>query len=328
MSKVTIRDVAKLAGVSISTVSRVVAEKGLVNQETVEKVREAIEKTGYQPNYIARALATKSTDTIGVIVDRSPALSLRNSYFVEVLEAIATELAKNDKDMLVVFSEDNNLENRKVKKLINSKKIDGFIKLSVLKDDKTIGFLSESKTPTVVIGSPEIEDGIISIDNDNIQSMKNVVQYHIDKGRNKIAFVGGNLSYIVSAHRKEGYRLALEENGIEYDEDLVFCTEFTIEDGYNIAQELLNRKIDAVACTDDLIAVGIANRYSENKQKIAISGFNNTYYSMNTKIPITTVDINVRELGKKSVELLMDFIQNGTIIDKSFIETKIIIREQ
>lgn len=124
-AKITIRDIANLANVSVSTVSRVISNSAGVDPKKITKVHEAIEMTGYQPNYTARALATKSTNTIGVIIDTTPKLSLSNSYFIEVLEAIASELSVNDKDMLLIFANDfsNSDEYSKIRRLINSKKL-------------------------------------------------------------------------------------------------------------------------------------------------------------------------------------------------------------
>ena len=113
--KVTIRDIAYLSGVSISTVSRVVSGKTNVNEETRKAVLDAIEKTGYEPNYTARALATRSADTIGVIIDRVPSKGLNNTFFIESIQSIATSLNKYNKDMLLVFSSsDKSDEDRKV----------------------------------------------------------------------------------------------------------------------------------------------------------------------------------------------------------------------
>lgn len=329
MKKVTIRDVASIAGVSISTVSRVIAGKNLVNPATVLKVQEAIEQTGFQPNYTARALATKSTDTIGVIIDRAPALSLKNSYFVNILESIATELSKYEKDMLLLFADEkeNHREDERVRRLINSKKIDGVIKLSVKKDDKTIRFLQESETPTVVIGSPDDQRGIICVDNDNVKAMKSVIEYLINQGNKKIAYVGGNFDYIVSQKRKLGYELAMSEHKLPFGESDIYFTDFTIDSGYEIAKDLLHKDYDAIACTDDLIAVGIANRYLEEGKTINLSGFNNTYYAAFSKLPITTVDINVNELGFEAVEQLINKLNNNHYASNSFIETNIITRE-
>lgn len=325
--KITIKDIAQLAGVSTSTVSRVLSDKSLVNKKTAQKVKDAIEKMGYQPNYTARALATSMTNTIAVVIDRTPELSLSNMYFIEVLEAIANQLSNYEKDMLLVFSDedDDHTEDRKIKRLIKSQKIDGVIKLSALKDDKTLQFLKNSSTPTVVIGNPEDKD-IMYVDNDNIKSMQQVLNYLISKGNKKIAFVGGSEDYIVTRDREIGYKSALDSHGLAYKRDDFYFTEFTISSGYKLTDLLLEKQYDAIACTDDLIAVGITKRLVEMNQKLDITGFNNTYYAQMSKIPISTVDINAKKLGENAVKLLIAALKGESVENHIIVETNLIKR--
>ena len=254
--KVTIRDIAYLSGVSISTVSRVVSGKANVNEETRKAVQDAIEKTGYEPNYTARALATKNADTIGVIIDRVPSKGLNNTFFIESIQSIATNLNKYNKDMLLVFSStDKSDEDEKVKKLIQSNKVDGIIKLSVQKNDKTLQYLSETETPTVLVGRSNLKN-IISVNNDNVEAMREGVEYLISKGLIKIAF-------------------------------------------------------------------GISKKYTEVGKYIEILTFNNSYLANFSDIPFNSVDINAKELGRQSVELLLN---NNKNIREMLVETNLIIR--
>ncbi|MFM1538738.1 LacI family DNA-binding transcriptional regulator [Helcococcus bovis] len=321
--KVTIRDVAYLAGVSISTVSRVVSNKVNVNEATRQKVQRAIDKTGYEPNYTARALATKNTDTIAVIIDRTPSKGFGNSFFLDILDAIATRLNFYSKDMLLVFSDGkNSTEYSKVKSLIQSNKIDGVIKLSVQKNDKTIEYLKESGKPTVVVGRPDSKN-ILSVNNDNSKAMQNAVNFLIKKGAKKTAFVGGNKEYIVTIDRQEGFETALKKHMIKYTHKDIFYTDFSIDAGYEIADKLIEKNYDSVACTDDLIAYGIAKRYNELGRFIKIISFNNTYLSKISNLPFSSVDINAKLLGKEAVDLMMnpEYSKKHTLVD-----TKLIVR--
>lgn len=320
--KVTIRDVAYLAGVSISTVSRVVSNKVNVNEVTRQKVQRAIDKTGYEPNYTARALATQNTDTIAVIIDRSPTLSLGNSFFIDALDAISTKLNEFNKDILLVFSESNfSDEHSKVKKLIQSNKIDGVIKLSVHKNDETLKYLVSTSTPTVVIGRPDEE--VLYVNNDNALAMKQATEYLISQKGKKIAFVGGNSELVVTVDRERGFSDALDNANIYYDDSYIHYEGFTIDSGYKIADTLIENNFDSVACTDDLIAYGIAKRYNEKGEKIRIISFNNTFLSELSPIPISSVDVNAKKLGEEAVELLL--CENGNK-QHSIIDTNIIIR--
>lgn len=322
-NKVTIKDIAYLSGVSTSTVSRVISGKANVNIETKKKVESVINKTGYAPNYTAIALATKTTNTIAVILDRTPTQSFSNSFYIEVLDSIATELNKAEKDLILVFSSPQKYnEDLKVKRLIQSNKIDGVIKLSVQKNDKTLKYLLESHTPTVVIGRVE-DNNILSVDNDNIEAMRKGVDYLIKNGAKKIAFVAGKKDLTVTIDRLEGYKKALKENNIICDEKNIYYTDFDIEKAYVDSNHLIDKNYDAIASTDDLVTYGIAKRFQELNQFTKFLSFNNTLLSNITPFPTTIVDINVKELGKKAVQLLL---KDNINENKYIVNTNLIIR--
>lgn len=321
--KVTIRDIAYLSGVSISTVSRVVSGKSNVNKATRQKVEEVINQTGYEPNYTARALATKNTNTIAVIIDRSPTQSFGNSFFIDVLDSIATNLNSRDKDMILVFSSPNKFDgDLKVKQLIQSNKIDGVIKLSVQKNDKTLKYLMDSSTPTVIIGSSD-EFDVLSVNNNNIQAMRQGANHLLTDGFKKIAFVAGQPDLTVTIDRLMGYKLAMQDHKMPVHESDIYYTNFDIEDSYKIADKLMNKGYDAIATTDDLIAYGIARRFKETGRTCNILTFNNSLLTSLSSLPLTIIDINVKDLGKKSVDLLLDENPSDRQIT---VETKLITR--
>lgn len=320
-SKVTIKDIAYLSGVSISTVSRVVSGKKNVNEITRKKVQDVIKKTGYEPNYTARALATKNTNTIAVVLDRSPKQSFRNSFYIEALEAISYELNLHGKDMLLVFSSNNiKKEDNKVKQLIQTNKIDGVIKLSVHQEDQTLQYLVETSTPTVIIGRHDNKN-ILSVNNNNVEAMEMAVDELINKGNKKIALVTGNKDLTVTIDRMEGYKKSLLRNNLTFSKDDFYSVNFDIDDAYNIADEIFKKDYDAIATTDDLIAFGISKRAKEVNKIYDILTFNNTLLAELSELPLIIVDINPAEIGKKSVELLLD---TAPIEKQVIVNTKII----
>lgn len=322
--RVTIRDVAALAGVSISTVSRVVAGSDLVKESTVQRVQAAIKETGYRPNYSAQSLVKSSTNTIAVLVDRSPSSSLGNSYFVDILDAIATELDSYDKDLLLAFTGKKN-EDEQIRKLVESNKIDGVIKLSVIKNDKSLRYLEKTLIPTVIVGNPG-KDSLFFVDNDNQKAMYDACSYLIRKGKKRIAFIGGGKEYMVTSDRQAGYEKAMSDNGLFYQEEDFYYTDFSIDGGYEIGEEILEKSYDALACTDDLIAIGILQKAYEQNVKIPAIGFNNSDLGKMFHDSLSTIDIQVKELGKAAVRLLFnqDFLKEKT--KNIIVETKLIER--
>lgn len=320
-SKVTIKDIAYLSGVSISTVSRVVSGKKNVNEITRKKVQDVIKKTGYEPNYTARALATKNTNTIAVVLDRTPKQSFTNSFYIEALEAISYELNLHGKDMLLVFSSnDIKSEDNKVKQLIQTNKIDGVIKLSVHQEDQTLQYLVETSTPTVIIGRHDNKN-ILSVNNNNVEAMEMAVDELINKGNKKIAIVTGNKDLTVTIDRIEGYKKSLLKNNLTFSKDDIYSVNFDIDDAYNIADEIFKKDYDAIATTDDLIAFGISKRAKEVNKIYDILTFNNTLLAELSELPLIIVDINPAEIGRKSVELLLD---TAPIEKQVIVNTKII----
>lgn len=323
MKKVTIKDVAKHAGVSPSTVSRVVSKKGKIGAKTTDRVYESIRLLGYVPNYNARSLVNNSTDTIAVVVDRSPK-SLDNAYFSDVLKSIATELSIYEKEILLIFSEMNVDERDKIKNLVEANRIDGVIKLSVMKDDLTVDYLSENQIPAVVIGNPENKGKILWVDNDNEHAMYEVVTNLIDDGKTNLCFVGGSPKFIVTRDRLSGFKKALAKNGLDFNESQVYHVDFSEEDAYRNADKIINENYDAIVCTDDLIALGILRRATDKDKKIYITGFNNSREANWSSSSIPTVDIRTDKLGKWAVRLLMGRIDGDLTVTNKIVKTKFI----
>lgn len=321
--KVTIKDVAKHAGVSASTVSRVVSKKGKISEETTRKVFESIEYLGYVPNYTARSLVNSNTDTIAVAVDRSPR-SLNNSYFTEVLQAIANELSIYNKELLLIFSEYNNEERDRIKTLVESNRIDGVIKLSVREDDLTVDYLSDNQIPAVIIGNPEKKSKILWVDNDNEQAMYEVVNALLSEGKKNLCFVGGAKKFIVTRDRLKGFKKANLEYGIKVSDSDIYQVEFSEEDAYKHAEKIIEKNYDAIVCTDDSIALGIQRKALDQGKSLVITGFNNSREVQFSANPIPTVDIKIDKLGKWAVKLLISKINGDETVTNKIIKTEFI----
>lgn len=256
-----------------------------------------------------------------MVLDRSPKQSFTNSFYIEALEAISYELNLHGKDMLLVFSSNNiKKEDNKVKQLIQTNKIDGVIKLSVHQEDQTLQYLVETSTPTVIIGRHDNKN-ILSVDNNNVEAMEMAVDELINKGNKKIALVTGNKDLTVTIDRMEGYKKSLLRNNLTFSKDDFYSVNFDIDDAYNIADEIFKKDYDAIATTDDLIAFGISKRAKEVNKIYDILTFNNTLLAELSELPLIIVDINPAEIGKKSVELLLD---TAPIEKQVIVNTKII----
>lgn len=320
MKKVTIKDVAKKANVSPSTVSRVISDSPKISRETKERVIDCMDQLGYYPNKIARSLASNKSQTLGIIMPSRGEDVFLNPFFPQVLSGIVKEAASRDYDILISSGLEKKSEIEIIEKIINSSKVDGIIIMTSRIKDENIKYLKRNGFPFVLIGSQidgEINNSINNIDNDNYMASYELTKHLISLGKSKIAMIGGDRDLVVTRRRIEGYKKALRDSKIKYRKEYLFTGEFTEEVGYRYGEKILktNPRPDGIVVTDDLVAFG-AIRFLENNsinipEDIAIGSFNNSFLSRNSNKPFTSIDINPCELGRGAVEILIKSINQG-----------------
>ncbi|WP_160678434.1 LacI family DNA-binding transcriptional regulator [Clostridium sp. C8-1-8] len=328
---VTIKDVAREANVSPSTVSRVLAGNPRISDETKERVMETVKRLNYHPNVIARSLANNVTKILGLILPSGEEDLFRNPFFIQVMTGISIYAQKMGYSIVYTFSKNEEEEISFLANYINSKMVDGMLLLTTRSEDKCVEYLSERNFPFVIVGRPETAENILWVDNDNKRAMYDVTKRLIDKGHKDIAFIGGPSERTMSKDRLSGYKEALSEANIEFDENLIMqMGDFTETDGYEACSTIINfKKPSAIVTTDDLLAFGVSRRLKEEKIKdIWLVGFNNIPLSEYQNPPLSTVDINAKKLGYYAAKLLIDRLQQKEEeLDHYIIETKFVERE-
>lgn len=331
MSKVTIKEVAKEAGVATSTVSRVLSNNPKISEETKAKVNEAVERLNYKPNAIARSLANNKTKILGVVLPSEADDLLTNPFFINAMKGMSIYAQNKNYYITYVFAKDGKNEFESIKEITNTNLIEGIILLRVNENDESIKFLNTIGFPFVAIGRPEKTEDVLWVDNDNFQAMYNVVNRLIQKGHKKIGFIGAIKTLNMSKDRLKGYKMALEVNGLNYDEELVIHKQFFKENtGYAGAEELLSKhEVTAIVTTDDLLAFGVSQLLNEKRlEKISLVGFNNIQLSKYQTPPLASVDINADELGYYAAKLLIEKLENEDIVNTHYIvNTEFIERE-
>lgn len=327
--RVTINEVAKEAGVSLSTVSRVLHNNSKITEETKNKVNEAIEKLGYHPNAIASSLAGKPTKTIGIVIPNNSDELFKNTFFINAMRGISIYSQKKGYFLMYSFSNDADEEIKFIKTYIRSGWVSGIVLLSSFENDKCIDYLQSQNFPFVIVGSPNNDVNINWVDNDNIKAMYNVVELLINKGKQNIAFIGGSQNMRVTKDRFIGYQNALDKHGLKTNDNRhYFFNDFSESNGYETMLELLkNENIDAVVTTDDLFSFGVIKALNEkNRLDIMVTGFNNTPRSTYIKPTLTTVEINADILGENAASLLINNLEDknskasGILIDSELLE--------
>ncbi len=315
----TIKDVAKDAGVSPSTVSRVINSNPKISKETSRKVRESMKKIGYYPNSIAQSLVNQKTDTIGLVMPYSPEEAFADPFYAEILRGIGGVAQKKGYSLLLITSNGSEEEFEASIKAVKGKRVDGLLILRSRKDDILVKELKKLKFPYMIIGRPEDEDNNYWVNNDNLKSSSSLVEYLIKLGHKRIGLITGSKEYIVYQDRIEGYKSALKNNGIDYKAEYVIETTRVLETNKEVTKKLIkaNQELTAIFAVDDMMAYGAILAIKELNMKvpddISIVGFNNDLLSRLINPSLTTVDINTHQLGSTATENLIKIINNNSL---------------
>jgi DNA-binding LacI/PurR family transcriptional regulator len=316
---VTIKDVAKLANVAPSTVSRVIANNPRISEETKIKVRDAMAYLGYYPNVIARSLANRSTQAIGIVMPNSTEKALQNPFFPEVIRGISKKA--HEKKYALYMSTGNSEQEiyEATIGMVQGRRVDGIILLYSRVDDKIMTYLFEQNFPFTVVGKPYSNAEMIShIDNDNYRAAKDLTQYLIQKGHERIAFIGGSLNLVVTTDRLLGYENALRISNLPLRNEYIVHDEFLKEGGRDAVNSLiaLREPPTALVVADDLMALGVLSMLSDKgisvPDEISVVSFNNVALAELAHPSLTSVDINIFKLGYEAADCLLCIVENPT----------------
>lgn len=309
---VTIKDVAKIAKVSPSTVSRVIADNPKISEPTKKRVFAAMQELNYQPNLIARSLANNKTYTLGLVIPAKDRAFFNNPFFIDAMRGLSLYAQEKGYFILYNYCVKQEDELQTIKRFIQSKWVDGVILMAPRLKDTSIRYLKKAAHPFVVIGRPEEDrETCFWVDNDNEKAMFDVVTTLIKKGKKRIAYIGGEQQYTVYRHRLRGYKKALTDQGIQVDQDLIIENDPTQDMAYLASKDLLNTtRPDAIVATDDFIAFGVRQALDDyGIHSTALVGFNNTTLASYQKPTLSSVNIQADILGEKAAKLLIDVIE-------------------
>lgn len=327
---ITIKDIARIAGVSHTTVSRALNNNPIIKKETREKIQAIAEELNYVPNPNARNLVMQKSYTIGLFFSSIDA-GTSSSFLVDVLKAVNHVL--DDQYNVVV----RGIDSIKDLDAIVSQRFDGIIVMSQSdEDNQFIYHVKQMKIPLVVLNRP-IEDPTISnvIDNDRL-GVKEAIDYAISLGHRKIAIIEGQKGFRSALERKEGYLDSLKANQLTINPDYMKQGDYSIESGFSKMNELIDlpehSRPTLVFCSNDDMAMGAINAcYQRNiriPNDISLLGFDNLVFSRYTTPPLTTVGRPIYEISTKGTELLLHLIEHpDTSAEQIVVNTEFIKRE-
>jgi LacI family transcriptional regulator len=317
----SIKDVAKEAGVSIATVSRVLNDVDVVNEETKKKVQEAIVKLGYRPNIVARSLKTQRTKTVGILIP-----DISSQFYPEIVRG--TEDVANIYDYnIILCNSDNDLEKEKeYLRVLREKMVDGVLYMSSSLEPQIVELIRELEITTVLVETTDKEKTFPSVTIDNKEAAYDAVSYLIKKGNRKIAYIGAHKDALNAvAVRYFGYEDALRENGIAIDESLVYFGETKADEGYMAINKILQHtdSIDAVFCASDELAMGVINSLREKginvPEEVDVIGFDNIHTSSLFYPKLTTVAQPMYDMGSVGMRMLIKLINKKTVDEKNYV---------
>lgn len=332
MNDLKLEDIAKLAGVSRSTVSRVVNENPNVSQKVRSRVLGIIQNTGYHPNAAARSLASQRSRMIGLVLPRTTSSFFTDPYFPHLTQGIAFACNNNDLT-LSLFLVGNREDEEKITPRISRRgMLDGILIQSGPLDDRLIHRLISSQVPCVVLGRPFITQSVNYIDVDNVSAAKLAVSHLLSLGYKRIGMITGSINSSVSIDRREGFNKALAEAGRDIDPALIAEGDFSEISGYNAMQTLLPSKPDAIFAQSDIMAIGAMRAVQQAgfqiPQDVAFVGFDDLPISSLINIKLTTIRQPITHFGIKAVDLLIDIIDNGIKPARRLIlDTELVIRD-
>ncbi len=312
---ITVKDVAKKAGVATSTVSRVINDHPSISEETKKKVRKVMEELGYTPNLAARNLGKQIASAIGVILPPLDSKErLGNPFYLETIETINEEARQSNMSVAVASARDFETLLENVKRMHSQKQVDGFILTYSDKFDPIILYLIEEKIPFTLIGQPYTqEEKVMYVDNDNQLLGKQATEYLIEKGHTKILFATNTTHENLYFERFFGYQKALMMANLPHFPAVAFES---AEDYTNFADILEQTQASALVVIDDLFAVRIIQLAQllgyQVPDDLSVISFNNSIFTTLTHPYLTSMDIDVASLGRIATQQLMAQLQEGS----------------
>jgi LacI family transcriptional regulator len=303
----TIREVAESAGVSSATVSHVINNTRFVSQETRQRVLAAMAALNYRPNALARSLRQGKTNTLGLVLPDSA-----NPFFAEISRSIEDEAFKKGYSVFLCNTELDMQRELFYVDVLSKKQVDGIIFVAAGDQADSLDFLLRQNMPVVMIDRdlPQVEvDAVLT---DNQLGGVLATRHLIELGHKRIACIAGPSSITPSAERIIGYRRALEEAGLSYDENLILRGDYHAQSGMQVTQTLLkmNPRPTALFALNDLMALGALRAAAEANCSVpgdlAVVGYDDLELAQFTNPSLTTIAQPKKEIGTQAVSLLVD----------------------
>lgn len=327
--KITIEEIAELAKVSKTTVSRVINNKPDVSSETRKIVMDIISQYDFKPNAYAKAISLNKSHTIGLIIPYEADFIFSNPFYVEVMRGVSTEINRRGYYLLICYPHDHNYVD-----IYKQKRVDGFILMSPGTLHKNIiESLDEVDAPFVSTSKISDEESMVYVDVDNYYGATLAIEHLISLGHRKIGFIG-KPTVTSAKDRLRGYKAVLDKYKIPFDENLVkISDDASIQSAYQVMSELLENhdKPTAVFLASDLMALGAMKAIKESGKSIpedvAIVGFDDIPLAEYTEPELTTVRQPSFQKGVTAARLLIQYLEKKKKPKSKILDVELIVRK-
>lgn len=306
----SIKDVAREAGVSIATVSRVLNDIDVVNEDTKKKVLDAIKKLGYRPNIVARSLKTQRTKTIGILIP-----DISSQFYPEIVRGAEDVSNIYDYNIILGNSDFDVEKEKEYLRVLKEKMVDGVIYMSSSLQDEILDLINELDLKTILVETKDKEGKLPSVTIDNIEAAYDATKYLIDKDLKNIAFVGLDKDEMNAwSDRYIGYEKAITESGEKLNEELIHLSGLKVKCGYEAAEKFIKSdyKVEGIICATDELAMGVINGLRDNgirvPEDVSVMGFNNNFVGEIFYPKLTTMNQPSYDMGSVAMRMLIKLL--------------------
>jgi DNA-binding LacI/PurR family transcriptional regulator len=315
----TIADIARLAKVSKSTVSRALNDSPLIKDETKERIRRIAREQNFRINVPARQLSLQQSRTVAYVTHAyyKEFFSMEDLFGLEIMGGISAGLHASGYDMLVVHV--NPRDTEWAHQYLDSGRVDGFILMTSSRKQAHIKALVEMGAPFIVWGIPMPNSSYCSVTGDNLTGGRLAAEYLLRSGRRRIAFLGGPSAELEVQQRFKGYETALQAASRSVEPDLLAYGDYSHTSGAAAMQRLLEQAgdLDAVFVCSDLMAIGAIDRIRERGRRvpedIAVVGYDDLSIAAFNNLPLTTIRQNIPLAGRLLAQNLIQYLQTGLV---------------
>ena len=310
--KATIKDVARVAGVSPSTVSRALHGSDRISEPMRRRIQQIAREMDFHPNQMARSLVSRETRIIGIVFPDDAGMNLGNPFYPAVLQGLGHAASNERYQMLLITGSEEILAAEAARAAMDSGYVSGLILLTA-EDAPPL----EANVPVVVIGHPTDADKRCYVDNNNVQAAYDAAKHLLENGHRSIGLLGFESKYVFTAHRRRGVQQALQEAGLQLNHAWLFPAGACRTQAERLREVFAQpQRPTAVVCMDDLMAIELARTLRGFgllvPQDVSLISFNNTELGRYHQPALTTIDVHPYQLGVKAMQLMLEILSGKT----------------